>query len=170
MIYETERLFTRKMEMNDLSSLSLMLQDPEVMAAYEHAFDDDETVEWLRKQLRRYGDHGFGLWALILRETGEMIGQCGLTIQEFQGMEVPEIGYLLRKEFWHNGYAIEAARGCKKYAFETLAVREVYSIIRDTNVASMNVAIRNGMTIRGRFVKHYYGMDMPHYAFSVRPF
>jgi hypothetical protein len=58
--------------------------------------------------------------------------------------------------------------GCKKYAFGTLKLNEVYSIIRDTNFASMNVAIRNGMTVRRRFTKRYYGVDMPHYIFSVR--
>ena len=79
-----------------------------------------------------------------------------------------EIGYLFQRKHWKKGYAIEAARACKHYAFETLHVNEVFSIIRDNNVASMNVAIRNGMTIRGTFIKHYYGIDMPHFAFSVR--
>ena len=168
MIYETERLYTREMNENDLSALSSIMQDPEVMYAYEHAFTDEETSGWFNQQLERYKNHGYGLWAVILKETSEMIGQCGLSIQQFRGSKVQEIGYLFRKAFWHQGYAIEAARGCKAYAFDTLELSEVYSIVRDTNITSMNVAIRNGMTIRGRFIKHYYGVYMPHYAFSVK--
>ncbi|MDE7390580.1 MAG: GNAT family N-acetyltransferase [Lachnospiraceae bacterium] len=69
---------------------------------------------------------------------------------------------------WYNGYATEAAKACKKYAFEVLGVEEVFSIIRDNNIASQNVAKRNGMTYVESFVKHYRGIDMPHYVFSVK--
>lgn len=167
-IYETERLYTREMGQADLAALAKILQDPEAMAAYEHAFSAEETLEWLNRQLNRYQQFGFGLWAVVLKETDRMIGQCGLTMQDFEGKQILEIGYLFQKEFWHNGYAIEAAAGSKQYAFEVLHAEEVFSIIRDANIASMNVAIRNGMTIRARFVKHYYGIDMPHYVFSVK--
>ncbi|MDR0862522.1 MAG: GNAT family N-acetyltransferase [Oscillospiraceae bacterium] len=166
-IYETPRLYARELTAADLPALSAILQDAETMAAYEHAFDDAETLAWLDKQLARYAADGFGLWAVVLKSTGEMLGQCGLTRQDADGKPVVEIGYLFNRAFWHNGYAIEAAVGSRRYAFETLGAREVYSIIRDTNFASMNVAIRCGMTVRGRFTKHYYGVDMPHYIFSV---
>lgn len=105
--------------------------------------------------------------AVILKETDEMIGQCGLTIQPWKETEVLEIGYLFERLHWHNGYAIESAKACKKYAFETLNVTEVCSIIRDTNISSQNVAIRNGMTIKDRWIKHYRGVDMPHYCYVV---
>lgn len=167
-IYETDRLFTREMTSDDYPALIKMLQDPEVMVAYEHAFSDDESRDWLNRQLGRYKEYGYGLWAVVLKETGEMIGQCGLSMQDFDGEQVLEIGYLFQKAYWHKGYAIEAAQGCKRYAFEKLGAKEVWSIIRDTNIASMNVAIRNGMTIRGRYVRHYYGVDMPHYGLSVQ--
>jgi [ribosomal protein S5]-alanine N-acetyltransferase len=166
-VYETERLYTREMTLADYVSLAKILQDPEVMIAYEHAFNDAETTAWLDRQLARYKEFGFGLWAVVLKDTNEMIGQCGLSMQNFDGKQVLEIGYHLQKSFWHKGYAIEAARGCKQFAFEKLNASEVWSVIRDSNFASMNVAIRNGMTIRGRFVKHAYGVDMPHYGFAV---
>lgn len=82
-----------------------------------------------------------------------MIGQCGLTLQEYKGEKVLEIGYLLQKAFWHRGYATEAAEACKQYAFEILNRDEVCSIIRDTNIASQKVARRIGMTKKGGFVK-----------------
>lgn len=167
MILETKRLSLREMNNNDLPALSKILQDPTIMAAYEHAFSDEEVLNWFNNQLNRYKHFGFGLWAVILKQTGQMIGQCGLTLQDFNGMEVLEIGYLFQREFWHKGYAVESAQGCKKYAFETLNSNDVYSIIRDTNIASINVAIRNGMTVKGRIIKHYYNIEMPHLVFSI---
>ncbi|WP_125582779.1 GNAT family N-acetyltransferase [Lacticaseibacillus suibinensis] len=168
MIFETDRLFVREMIAADVPALKETLQDPEAMSAYAHAFSDEEVAAWLANNRRRYGEDGFGLWAVIRRRDGQFIGQCGLTKQVFGEQPVVEIGYLLARRYWHHGYAIEAARGAKRYAFEQLKVPEVWSIIRDTNFASMNVAIRNGMLVRGRMVKHYYGIEMPHYGFSVR--
>ena len=168
MILETERLILRAMTKEDYPPLAQILQDREAMFAYEHAFSDEETQAWLNRMLERYRTDGYSLWTVVRKETGEMIGQCGLTRQRVEEREVLEIGYLFQRKHWKQGYAIEAARACKAYAFETLHADEVFSIVRDNNIASMNVAIRNGMTIRCRFTKHYYDMDMPHYAFSIR--
>ena len=168
MILETQRLMLREMTQADYPALAEILQDREAMFAYEHAFSDEETQAWLNRMIERYRMDGFGLWAVVLKGTGEMVGQCGLTWQYFLDQRVLEIGYLFQRVHWKKGYAIEAARACKEYAFEVLHAEEVFSIIRDNNAGSMNVAIRNGMTIRGRFIKHYYGIDMPHFAFSVR--
>lgn len=166
-ILETDRLYLRKMKQTDFASLCNILQDEEVMYAYEHAFSDEEAQEWLDRQIKRYKDYGFGLWAVILKENHEMIGQCGLTMQDYNEQEVLEVGYLFQKPYWHNGYATEAAIACKKYAFETLQAKEVYSIIRDNNIPSLQVAKRNGMNQCGQFTKHYYGIDMPHLVFST---
>lgn len=167
MILETERLYLREMQQSDYNDLCKIMQDEEVMYAYEHAFDDEEVQQWLDNQIRRYREDGFGLWAVILKETDEMIGQCGLTIQDCNGKPGVEIGYLFQKAYWHKGYAIEAASACKEYAFQVVKVNEVYSIIRDTNIASQNVAKRNGMHVVAQFVKHYYNTDMLHLLFAV---
>lgn len=168
MILETQRLYLREMQQSDFTSLCKILQDEKVMYAYEGAFTDVEVQEWLDKQRKRYSDYGFGLWAVILKETNEMIGQCGLSMQDCIGKQVLEIGYLFQKAFWHNGYASESAIACKEYAFEKLNADEVFSIIRDTNIASQNVAIRNGMTVKDTFIKYYRGVEMPHLVFSVK--
>ncbi len=164
---ETERLLLREMNQEDYLALCKILQDKDVMYAYDGPFSDEEVQQWLDNQKERYRRNEFGLLALVLKETNEMIGQCGLTWQEYKSEQVLEIGYLLRKEFWGNGYATEAAKACKEYAFQTLKVNEVFSIIRDTNSASQQVAIRNGMKVKDTFVKHYRGIDMPHLLFSV---
>lgn len=168
MILDTERLILREITKEDFPYLCLYLKDKDVMYAYEHAFNDVEVWEWLNRQVKRYSEYGFGAWAVILKETGEMIGQCGLTMQEVKGEQELEIGYLLCKKHWHKGYATEASVACKEYAFNVLGKSEVCSIIRDTNIASQNVAKRNGMTLCDSFVKHYYGIDMPHLVFRVK--
>lgn len=165
MILETERLYLREMNQCDFKSLCKILQDEETMAAYEGAFSDSEAQEWLDRQIFRYEKWGFGLWAVILKQTNEMIGQCGLTMQPWKDKEVLEIGYLFARLYWHKGYAIEAAAACKKYAFEELKADEVCSIIRDTNTASQNVALKNGMAIVDTWTKHYRGVDMPHFRY-----
>lgn len=137
------------------------------MAAYAHAFDDGEVHAWLNRMMTRQTNDGYSLWALIRKSVGRFIGQCGLTNQQFADQPVVEIGYLLERPYWHCGYAIEAATGAKAYAFDYLHIPTVWSIIRDTNLASMNVAIRNGMVVRGHEIRHYYGIDMMHYGFAV---
>ena len=102
-ILETERLVLREMEQGDFADLAEILQDPEVMYAYEHDFTDADVQAWLDRQRRRYARNGFGLWAVILKETDQMVGQAGLTMQPYQGGEVLEIGYLLKKRFWGRG-------------------------------------------------------------------
>ncbi|MGN0595489.1 MAG: GNAT family N-acetyltransferase [Hominimerdicola sp.] len=167
MILQTERLMLREMTQADFDDLCKMLKDKDVMYAYEHAFSNEEAHEWLDRQIQRYKDYGFGLWAVILKENGKMIGQCGLTMQDADERQVLEVGYLFCKDYWHKGYATEAAKACKNYAFEKLGAKEVYSIIRDNNIPSQNVAKRNGMTVCGKFVKNYYGMEMPHLLYKV---
>ena len=167
MILETERLLLREMTQDDLPALQGILQDEETMYAYNSAFDEAETQAWLDRQLSRYAQYGFGLWAVVLKESGGMIGQCGLTMQPWRGDEVLEVGYLFNRAFWHHGYATEAARGCMEYAFDRLGAKEVCSIIRETNLPSRRVAERNGMTMRDTWVKHYRGIDMPHVRYCA---
>ena len=81
------------------------------MYAYEHAFSDAEVNSWLERQLKRYVTDGFGLWAVILKETESMIGQCGLTMQDWNGKMVPEIGYLFEKAYWHLGLCVRSGKG-----------------------------------------------------------
>lgn len=169
MILETKRLLLRKLTKEDYDDLCEILQDEQTMYAYEHAFSDQEAMGWLERQLTRYQTDGVGLWAVIRKEDGAFLGQAGLTYQDI-GETVPvlEVGYLFKRKYWGNGYAAEAAIGCKEYAFHTLKAARVYSIIRDNNLASQRVAKRNGMTVVKTIVKHYYGMDMPHLVFQAK--
>lgn len=167
LILETPRLQLREMNVPDLESLFSILRDERVMYAYNGAFSEEETMQWLQKQLRRYAEYGFGLWAVQKRDSGEMIGQCGITMQEYRGSLVPEIGYLFACGHWHNGYATEAAAACRRYGFETLGFGALYSIIRDTNLPSQRVALRNGMKPVDKIIRHYRGAEIPHLVFRT---
>jgi RimJ/RimL family protein N-acetyltransferase len=166
-ILKTNRLFLRELSENDYKDLCEILQDKEVMYAYEHSFSKDEVENWYNKQIERYNENGFGLWAVIHKETKKFLGQCGLTKQKINGKEYLEIGYLFKKKYWRKGYAAEAAAGCRNYAFETLKAEKVYSIIRDSNRAAQNVAKRIGMEKTEEIIKHYYNMDMAHYIYEI---
>ncbi len=165
-VLTTDRLTLEQMRLTDLADLAATMQDPEVMVAYEGPFTDAEVRGWFDRTLERYQRDGFALWAVRLGE-GRMIGQCGVTLQQVEGETVVEVGYLFNRHFWHHGYAAEAAIGCRDWAFATLDTDTVHSIVRTTNLASLAVAIRNGMTIRRRFTKHYRGVDMPHLDLAI---
>lgn len=168
MILETKRLTLRRLEEADFSAWSAVLGDPQVMYAYEHGFSEDEVRQWIDRQQERYAKYGFGLWAVMEKASGELIGDCGVTMQDWDGREVPEIGYHLRRDKWRQGFAIEAAAACREYGFHTLNFPELFSIIRDNNFPSQRVALRNGMAVRGSFIKYYRRMAMPHLVFSVK--
>ena len=155
-ILETNRLVFRKLCYDDMDNLKKTLQDEVAMYAYAHAFSDEEVEAWLQRQLARYDE-----------DDCNFIGQCGLTIQEIDGRKLLEIGYLTQRAYWHQGYAIEAAKAVKEYAFTKLHAPWVFSIIRDNNVASIKVAERNGMIKTGVIVKHYYHMDMRHFVYCA---
>lgn len=165
MILETKRLFLREMNESDFPALAAILGDAETMTAYNGAFNAEEIQTWLNNQLARYRRYGFGLWAAVLKETGAMIGQCGITVQNWNGRELLEVGYLFNRAFWHCGYATEAARACMDWAFDVLGAAEICSIIRDSNAASQGVARRNGLHPEDHWTKHYRGVDMPHTRF-----
>ena len=166
MVLQTERLFLRAWQQEDFADLAEMLQDPQVMYAYEHDFSDADVQEWMERQWRRYREHGFGLWAMVEKQSGEIVGQAGLTIQQCEGQDVLEIGYHLKKKHWKKGYAAEAAKGCMQYAFEILDAPAVYSIIKSDNLASQRVAERMGMKKQREFWATYYAGPMLHFLYG----
>ena len=88
-ILETERLFLREMSMDDFDALYKVLADQEIMCHYPYVFDEERVRSWIERNMKRYADNGFGLWAVCLKETGEMIGDCGLTLQNIEGEMLP---------------------------------------------------------------------------------
>ena len=151
MILETERLFLREMTMDDFDSLYAVLADPEIMQHYPYSFDEERVRSWIERNMKRYTDDGFGLWAVCLKDTGEMIGDCGLTLQNIEGQMLPEIGYHIRKDQQRKGYAKEAAAAVRDWAFGNTEYPALYSYCKYTNVGSFKTAESIGM----HFEKEY---------------
>ena len=137
---ETERLILREMSMDDYDALYRVLSDPDIMQHYPYTFDEKRVRGWIERNLERYRIFGFGLWAVCIKETGEMIGDCGLTMQNIGGTIKPEIGYHIRKDMQRKGYAKESAKAVRDWAFGTLPFNEIYSYMKYTNIPSAKSA------------------------------
>ena len=149
-VLETRRLILRELTPEDRDDLHLVLGDPIAMQYYPRPFDLQMTLQWIEWNLRNYAELGFGLWAVILKSDRRLIGDCGLTIQQVDGVGELEIGYHISRDHWNRGLATEAAHACRHHAFSTLCRNRVISWMHPDNVPSRRVAEKVGMT----FEKH----------------
>ena len=144
MVIETERLILREMAQSDFFALYKVLADSDIMQHYPDTFDEDRVRNWIQRNIDRYQILGFGLWAVCLKETGEMIGDCGLTMQLINGQIKPEIGYHIRADKQRKGYAKEAAIAVRDWTFNNTPFNTVYSYMKYTNEPSAKTAISYG--------------------------
>jgi RimJ/RimL family protein N-acetyltransferase len=152
---------------DDLDFVATMLADPEVMRYYPKVLTREESLGWINRQMARYAADGHGLWLVSLRETHEPLGQVGLVRQHVDDGFEPEMGWLLHRPFWGNGYATEAALGVCGYAFKALGLSHVISLIRPVNEPSRRVAQRLGMRVERRTLFHGYEHDVWRLASGV---
>lgn len=162
-ILTTDRLCLREMTEADLPFVAAMLGDEEAMRFYERTYTPLESSIWLHRQLDRYARDGHGLWLVVARDSGEPIGQVGLAMQEVEGRREPEIGWLVRRDRWRQGFATEAAAGVRDHAFRERGYQRVISLIRPVNEPSMGVARKVGMTDEREVLFHGF----PHRVFAV---
>ncbi len=148
---ETKRLFLREMTPDDFDALYGVLADSDIMRHYPYTFDEARVLNWINKNIERYRVFGFGLWAVCLKSTGEMIGDCGLTMQNINGTVLPEIGYHIAKAYQRQGYAKEAAKAVRDWTFNNTAFGTVYSYMKKENALSSAVARANGMALLDEF-------------------
>lgn len=145
MLLETKRLILREFTPNDLEQLHEILSDPESMQHYPNPFTLEQSQSWITWNLKNYQAYGFGLWAVILKENGQFIGDCGITMQPINDKLEPEIGYHINKHYEGHGYATEVAQACKTYAFDVLQLNTISSYMEPSNRASQRVAEKNGL-------------------------
>lgn len=151
MVIETKRLLLRDMTENDYDALYKVLADSDIMQHYPYTFDEARVKGWISKNIERYRIFGFGLWAVCLKETGEMIGDCGLTMQLINGQIKPEIGYHIRKDQQRRGYAKEAAAAVRDWTFNNTPFRIIYSYMKYTNIPSSSTAVSWGCRLVDEF-------------------
>ena len=142
---QTDRLILREYSMDDFDALYEIMSDAETMQHYPAPFDQARTLRWIEWNLENYQKYGWGLWAVVLKETGEFIGDCGITLQDIDGQLLPEIGYHIHKKYWRRGFAKEASRVVRDWVFENTNYDTIYSYMKYTNVASYSTALANGM-------------------------
>ncbi len=146
---ETDRLIFRKINTSDFNEGLEFFKDP---ATSEHWTSEKESPEiecekWYAYQFYRYENDKGGMNALVEKESGKLIGHCGLLVQVVDGVTELEIAYSLLPEFWSKGYATEAAEKCKDFAFENNLSESLISIVSLPNIPSEKVALKNGMKI-----------------------
>ncbi len=146
---ETERILFRKINQSDFNDWLEFYINPITSKYWISEFENPEIEckKWYEKQFYRYHNNLGGMNALIEKQSGSFIGHCGLLIQNVDKITELEIGYSLLPKFWNKGFATEAAKKCKDFAFENNLSDSIISIISLTNKPSENVALKNGMKL-----------------------
>jgi RimJ/RimL family protein N-acetyltransferase len=147
-ILETDRLLLRHLQSGDLDRLYALYCDPDVRKFIPDAPRTyEETREELTWFMNGHPKHPeLGLWATVHKDTGKLIGRCGLLPWTIDGQFEVEVAYLLAKEYWGQGLGTEAARGIVDYAFERLQLSRLICLIDVDNQASIEVARKIGMS------------------------
>jgi RimJ/RimL family protein N-acetyltransferase len=133
------------MNLGDSEFVSELLTDPEVMKYYARPYSSIESASWLVRQIRSYERNGYGFWLIIERGTRDAVGLVGIVMRIVDGVEEPELGYMVHKRFWRRGLATEAAGATLDYAFSHLRFHRVIALVRPENVAAQGVAEKLGM-------------------------
>ena len=153
--------------MDDAPFIHSLLSDPEHMRYFPRTYSLDEARGWIDWQLNLYRDHGFGLWVLELKETDELVGQCGLTIQDVEGVDEIEIGYHISKAYWRQGLATEAASACRDFAFDVLGLERIVITTSVDNIPSRGVARKVGMSFAKDYIKVREGKELAQVLFTL---
>lgn len=146
---ETERLVLRGWRDDDLDPLAMINADPEVMRYILDGSvrDREQSAAGLRKMVRTWDEHGFGLFAVEVRETGVLAGWAGLAVPDFLPEVLPavEIGWRLDRRFWGRGYATEAAAAALHFGFAERGLDRIISIRHPENDRSARVMEKLGL-------------------------
>jgi ribosomal-protein-alanine N-acetyltransferase len=152
---ETARLRLRPMRAEDAGPLLGIFSDPKVMAAFGgELFDEAQMDQWVARNLAHQAEHGYGLYSVILKASGRLIGDCGLERMDLDDGPAAELGYDFRSDHWNQGYATEAPSAVRDYALGALGLPRLVSLIRVGNQASRRVAEKVGMRRLATIQRH----------------
>ncbi|NJP38464.1 GNAT family N-acetyltransferase [Alkalicoccus luteus] len=161
-MFETDRLILRPFIEEDLDWLIDILGDPATMAHYPQPFSERMCKDWIARSQTLYKE-GAGLYAIQLKASNAMIGDCGITYQMIDGERLPEIGYHIHRDHQGHGFATEAASFFRLNACSALQLPAVYSYMTADNAASRRTAEKIGMTHHSSF----YRDDVEHAVYRV---
>jgi len=162
---ETTRLRLRQFTHDDLQVMWVLGTDPDVI---RYADSPARNMQEVRQRLEQgpladYKKYGYGRFAVELKETGKVIGFCG--IKYLPEIDLPEVGYRYLKEYWGRGIGTEAAEVCVGFARDDLKIKKLIALIIAENIASIRVAEKLGMS-RGPLI-HIYGVDALQYEMML---
>ncbi len=159
---ETKRLFLRRFTEDDLEALYVLRSDAETMQYIKLPETPAETLTWLQLVSSRWEHEKIGFCAVILKETSELIGWCGLwRLRETGELEV---GYAIIKTMWRKGLASEAAKAFLSHGFEDLGVERIVAVARADNIASRRVMEKIGMSFEK--IGIFYNVECAYYAIN----
>ena len=150
---ETDRLILRRMREDDAEALFEIFSDPIAMQYFGVIFDRPRMDKWVRDNLEHEQQHGFSLLSVILRDNGEVIGDCGLETDEIDGTLIVGIGFDFKRSYWGKGYATEAALAVLEYGFANFEFESISGWIDPQNAPSQRVADRIGMSVERYVVR-----------------
>ncbi len=162
---ETKRLKLRLFTHDDLQIMFKLGTDPDVIKYADTPCKDLEEAKQRLEQgpLSDYQKYGYGRFAVELKETGKVIGFCG--IKYLPEIDLPEVGYRYLKEYWGRGIGTEAAQVCVEFARDDLKIEKLIALIIPENMDSIRVAEKLGMT-KGPLI-HIYDEDALQYEMML---
>lgn len=143
-ILETPRLIVREIMIEDVPRLYELYEEEEITAYMEGLFPTiQEEEEYTEKYIKNvYHFYGYGMWVLIEKTSGELIGRAGLEYHDdFDGLE---LGFMLGKQYWHKGYAYEACNAILEYGKEELEQYSYRALVHFENTASRRLCEKLG--------------------------
>ena len=144
-VTETERLKIREFESHDVQALSKILSDPDVMEfSSKGPLNEADTMGFIEWCIKSYQKYGYGQWAVIEKESGKLIGCCGLSHATVDEVDEVEIGYRLDKEHWGKGLASEAASVVLALGFGTRIIESIVGIVAPRHRGSIRVLEKIG--------------------------
>jgi len=143
-LFTTPRLVAERLRESHLADLIRMDQDPRIMEQLGGVRSEDETREYLQRNLDHWDEHGFGLWRLSLDADGRLVGRAYLRHLHIGGKDEIAIGYALLPEFWGMGLATEIAAAVVDVAFRRLGLDNLVAGVRPDNLASRRVLEKVG--------------------------
>jgi ribosomal-protein-alanine N-acetyltransferase len=165
-VIETNRLLIKEYSDDDIPKLNIILSNPKTMSFWPTPLTLQQTENWINTNVKRYAELGYGRWAVILKETGELIGDCGIMLSELDGTQENDLGYIIHYPYWQNGLAFEAADACKEYAFTNLGIKKLCANMAFDHIASRRVAEKIGMEREKEFYNNR-NRDILTYLYSI---
>ena len=158
---ETQRLILREFRQKDLYQLAPILANSKVMKFSPTGMLSVSQVQAkIDSFITSYKEFGFGKWAVIFKESNQLIGYCGIAVEQIDKVDEREIGYRLDPEFWGRGLATEAALKTLQYGFEQFKFPYILGIVERKNVESVRVLKKLGMRYKRETVFHGVKMDI----------